>query len=156
MNIQVLKIHKRGSKVYGKKDVMNIFGKFIRNNPWWNPILVGIYRFKVNNKNKVWNMFKVNNKDTRMTPSQQSQIHEFLCKQNLILTRNSKFLVIQAVKTTQNIFLIRKSKSTQNLWNPPFAKISLHKNLSAYGKTMLMLLSHGFYEPAYKLSIWKT
>ena len=34
MNIQVLKIHKRGSKVYGKNDVMNIFGKFIRNNPW--------------------------------------------------------------------------------------------------------------------------
>ena len=51
MNIQVLKIHKRGSKVYGKNDVMNIFGKFIRNNPWWNPILVGIYLFKVNNRN---------------------------------------------------------------------------------------------------------
>ena len=34
----------------------------------WHPISTGNYVFKVNNRNKVSNVFKVNNNDNRMTP----------------------------------------------------------------------------------------
>ena len=39
-----------------------------KNGCFFNMNQPNIYLFKVNNKNKVWNMLTVNNKDTRTTP----------------------------------------------------------------------------------------
>ena len=53
------------------------------------PYPAGIYLLKVNNRNtrkKVWNMFKVNNKDTKTTPHQNDANGVVLV--SLLLTLN--------------------------------------------------------------------
>ena len=81
-SIQMKKVQKQWSRVFGKKVLLKIFREFHGKHRLTSPILVNL------------------------------QAEDL---QDLILRRNSYFLVIQDVRTTQKTFFISRNKYTQKL-----------------------------------------